>query len=561
MVVGFIHLQTRLRQGKCGSRIKNSRHDGKMENAVLLPKPILVLEQQQQRTSTGPLGSANHTTRTPIALARKRIQRLLDSAITRRRRSQKGPPWNRRMQPRVQRKVTLDQLDTIRTEFASAKQRRKRNSRLTASSSSLHMSSQGIGDSPYKDLDLLQRETEPIRSVEEEEEEEEHQNSSSQSSWSTVHQQPKDMVSSLPLEHIAHQRQGKRIQFTAQHTSKRSLEDLDESLLSLLHEYMTQPVEQYSLLSFHEQQHDLTNNKTNKASTIQSRRWIVRRLTTKEAEFYHNRERGGSAWKQQRYNGTAESFFRLAVPLMPLVGLDLTPVIDLSVDVINNNDKSPEIQRGINDNTNTQHLNNNGRWWSRKEIAALQQHDQVRVRSLRVALLSTDEEVTLAMKGYVRKSDSYTTSSSSNTNHKPDRNMKLRMGYEAIGMAGSLEKIIQPHVSFQSVISWSPSSSAAGTNANNNNLKPFIKVRTEVATSLTLPPLRLPLFPSSVVVANLGSMVTKKALSMVLPHFLRVLCNDFCRWANADAITNSTTAPNSDCDSSPETLEHISQEI
>jgi hypothetical protein len=370
-----------------------------------------------------------------------------------------------------------------------------------------------------------------------------------------------DRVSSLPYERISHQRQGKRIQFTAQHTSKRSLEDLDESLLSLLHEYMTQPVEQYSLLSFHEQQHDLTNNKTNKASTIQSRRWIVRRLTTKEAEFYHNRERGGSAWKQQRYNGTAESFFRLAVPLMPLVGLDLTPVIDLSVDVINNNDKSPEIQRGINDNTNTQHLNNNGRWWSRKEIAALQQHDQVRVRSLRVALLSTDEEVTLAMKGYVRKSDSYTTSSSSNTNHKPDRNMKLRMGYEAIGMAGSLEKIIQPHVSFQSVISWSPSSSAAGTNANNNNPKPFIKVRTEVATSLTLPPLPLPLFPSSVVVANLGSMVTKKALSMVLPHFLKVLRNDFCRWANADAITNSTTAPNSDCDSSPETLEHISQEI
>jgi hypothetical protein len=106
-----------------------------------------------------------------------------------------------------------------------------------------------------------------------------------------------------------------------------------------------------------------------------------------------------------------------------------------------------------------------------------------------VALLSTDEEVTLAMKGYDgRKSDSYATSSTSNTNHSPSRNMKLRMGYEAIGMAGSLEKIIQPHVSFQSVISWSPSSLAAGTNSSNNNPKPFIKVRTEVATSLTLPP-------------------------------------------------------------------------
>ena len=368
----------------------------------------------------------------------------------------------------------------------------------------------------------------------------------------------KGKVSSLPLEHTTHQRQGKRIQFTAQHTSRRSLEDLDESLLSLLHEYMTQPVEHYSLLSFHEQQHDLTNNKTDRASTIQSRRWIVRRLTTKEAEFYHNYERGGSAWKQERYNGTADSFFRLAVPLMPLVGLDLTPVIDLSVDVINNNDKSPKMQRGINDDTN----NNNGRWWSRKEInralSTLQQHDQVRVRSLRVALLSTDEEVTLAMKGYDgRKSDSYATSSTSNTNHSPSRNMKLRMGYEAIGMAGSLEKIIQPHVSFQSVISWSPSSLAAGTNSSNNNPKPFIKVRTEVATSLTLPPLPLPLFPSSLVVANLGSMLTKKALSMVLPHFLKVLSNDFCRWANADAIPNSTTAPNSDCDSSTETSEYI----
>jgi hypothetical protein len=189
-------------------------------------------------------------------------------------------------------------------------------------------------------------------------------------------------------------------------------------------------------------------------------------------------------------------------------------------------------------------------------LSAVQQHDQVRVRSVRVALLSTEEEVILAMKGHGRRSDSHATSSNSNSSSNTNRNMKLRMGYEAIGMAGSLEKIIQPHVSFKSVISWSPSSSAVTI----ANPKPFIKVRTEVATSITIPPLPLPLFPSSLVVANFGSMLTKKALSLVLPHFLKVLCNDFCRWANADAITKSIPAPDSDCDSSVAS-EHIYNEI
>jgi len=115
-----------------------------------------------------------------------------------------------------------------------------------------------------------------------------------------------------------------------------------------------------------------------------------------------------------------------------------------------------------------------------------------------------------------------------------NQNVKQRVGYEAIGMVGSLEKIIKPHVSFQAVISWSPSSSDG-----KKEEKPFIKVKTAVETSLTIPTLPIPRFPSSFVFGNVGSMLTKKALTLVLPHFLKKLEDDFRRWASAPSTDMS----------------------
>ena len=79
---------------------------------------------------------------------------------------------------------------------------------------------------------------------------------------------------------------------------------------SLFVKYMTQPVEQYSLLS----SHDSDKNDV-------GRRWIVRRLTKLESKPYYSRH----------LNDFENNFFRLAVPFKPIIGWDLTPVIDVKV--------------------------------------------------------------------------------------------------------------------------------------------------------------------------------------------------------------------------------------
>ena len=298
-------------------------------------------------------------------------------------------------------------------------------------------------------------------------------------------------------------KEGTRVKFSAKHQSTRSLAIYDELLRELLNDYMTQPVEQYSLLSFHEL-HDKTETR--------SRRWLVRRLTVEEAAFYHN-----DCDAESHYSH--ENFFRLAVPLMPLVGLDLTPVIDLAVDVNVTTSRGSDIGEStsgrMQDGNQGDYKSVRNRWgWRRRKI----EEDEVRIRSLRVALLSTEEEVNQAMGGkpyihgeLIKNSDTLAS--------------VQRMGYEAIGMVGRLEKNMKPHVSFAAVISWS--------DGGNPIEEAHIRVKTEVTTSLTIPPLPIP-FPSSLVVGNIGSVLTRKALALVLPHFLKKLEDDFRRWASVE---------------------------
>lgn len=481
-----------------------TRIKGNSNVEALLPKAAVPLCDVQPRDHPNDNGT-NNIRKGPFSLAR--WNRLLVSSSEQRPQDQNeklwvGPLWNR--QRRIQR---MEDEDTAIRKW------RRRIRRPTA-----HQRSNGTnGIANSRDTGVAVKVSD--RRIPE----------SWQVTQSYLEGNVRQSPSSFP-ENMFTPDGGKRVQFSAQHLAKRSLQELDETLLSLLHEYMTQPVEQYSLLSFHEQlPHE---NKT----TIQSRRWVVRRLTASEAAFYHSQEDSFDSGSGKIR--APEIYFRLAVPLMPLVGLDLTPVIDLSVDVINNNNKTDRTSPVVDDRESTQlFMEGRRRWrWKRgeKSVAAEvkqeQEPDQVRIRSLRVALLSTDAEVKLAMKGKDDRQNPHNKQSSGRNPYPAtsnNQNVKQRVGYEAIGMVGSLEKIIKPHVSFQAVISWSPSSSDINKEKN-----PFINVKTAVETSMTIPTLPIPRFPSSFVFGNVGSMLTKKALTLVLPHFLKKLEDDFRRWAS-----------------------------
>eukprot|EP00956_Cyclotella_meneghiniana_P045015 scaffold349561_cov129-Cyclotella_meneghiniana.AAC.1 len=111
-------------------------------------------------------------------------------------------------------------------------------------------------------------------------------------------------------------------------STRKAVHSLSSSpTLASLTEYMMQPVERYSLLSFHDHcQEDDNNQNTLNSSSVQARRWLVRRLTPAEASEYTVKQEGGSSSSRN-----VDNLFRLAVPLQPLIGWDLTPVIDLEV--------------------------------------------------------------------------------------------------------------------------------------------------------------------------------------------------------------------------------------
>ena len=125
---------------------------------------------------------------------------------------------------------------------------------------------------------------------------------------------------------------GKRVTFFASKESTKIL-SLDDKYTKLLDEYMTLPLEQYSVKSFHDGDSD----------NVEGRRWFLRRLDEEESLQYiddyeprdnhENFMRDGPSEtdKASLQEGARGRFFRLAVPLKPLIGVELTPVIDLEV--------------------------------------------------------------------------------------------------------------------------------------------------------------------------------------------------------------------------------------
>lgn len=264
---------------------------------------------------------------------------------------------------------------------------------------------------------------------------------------------------------------------------------LDDRYSRLLDEYMTLPLEQYSVKSFRDE---------DPGSRMEGRRWFLRRLDAEESLRYREYEprdnhedymRNGGLPGGEENGGVPDyagygRFFRLAVPLAPLIGVELTPVVDLEV--------IQEMDIGV-----------------------------VRVQSLRVSLLSTADEVKALMKTRQRASKPIDRPTQVSQNPSVQQ-----IGTEAIGVVGRVEQAIEPHITFDATITWDQLASSG----------PSVTVKSTAVTSLTIPKramaFRVPLpLPLGLLVRRVGSLLTKKALEVTLPRFLRQLERDLERWA------------------------------
>jgi len=305
--------------------------------------------------------------------------------------------------------------------------------------------------------------------------------------------------SSSSVEDVSEVKDGKRVTFQASKSSERSLLDVssDRRKQDLFRRYMTLPPEHYSLLP--------------STSSISTRRWVVRRLTSEESSPYREQ-----AMNVGLFDGASKNegdYFRLAIPLQPLVGIDLTPVIDVAV-------VSP-----ASSFTNILHSDS---------IDKLS-NSEILVQSLRVALLSATEEVNEAMDGAVKHEGKSRQRSKSQTRRSLNNVNITEMGNEAIGAMGKLEEVMKPHLSFVSTISWNTGNNDEQYGARKllSNDGARLRVQSRVTTSLTIPP-ELPVSIPRVVVSKFGSLVTKRVLAIALPQFLRQLELDFERWASLE---------------------------
>mmetsp|Transcript_129 Transcript_129/g.343 ORF Transcript_129/g.343 Transcript_129/m.343 type:complete len:491 (-) Transcript_129:8-1480(-) len=297
---------------------------------------------------------------------------------------------------------------------------------------------------------------------------------------------------------------GSRVRFKASREASRLISS--RRLVATIDEYMRQEVKDYSLLSFHDEE---------QSGISKQRRWFVRRLTEEEAHGYLS---GSPALSHVANN--VENLFRLAVPLEPLIGWDLTPVIDLEVtppDIIARQD----VGRGEMSGDEADDVT--ARWRFRRSKHT-ESPPVVRIRSLSVSLLSTQEEVKKAMMV---------------GNHSQPTRRDRKIQREAIGMVGKVEELLQPHISFEAELSWIEDVAPGSTsNVQNNISTSEVMCKSSACTSLTIPKIPSDILraavPSSFLVKRLGSTLTSKALAICLPRFLRQLEKDYARWSGTE---------------------------
>lgn len=337
----------------------------------------------------------------------------------------------------------------------------------------------------------------------------------------------------------------RRVTFKATREASKAL---TSNPMATLTEYMTQPVSQYSLLSFHDAE---GSSGSENSKQPMSRRWHVRRLSKEEAKHYLI-----SASSSEEPEVIEESnLFRLAVPLLPLIGWDLTPVIDLEVVPPKNNisvgakvkeglsihDRRKEKSEGtyvIYDTSDIRfdpESTSSAKWAPlrgiRKRISRgydaksddANSHPPppvVKIRSLRVSLLSTQKEVKEVM-------------SSKNKGGKVNQRGGSNMQREAIEMVGKVEEWLRPHITFEAELSWNDgvSNSSGVDNVSSSS----VTVKSTAITSLTIPEIPSDIIrksvPSAFLVKRLGATLTSRALAVCLPRFLNQLEKDYNRWS------------------------------
>jgi len=324
-----------------------------------------------------------------------------------------------------------------------------------------------------------------------------------------------------------------RVTFKATREASATISNNPDSMLSssqraTLTEYMTQPVEDYSLLSFHDEEDPSLNSASHKHKQVTSRRWFVRRLTHEEAGTYIV-DPSCSAVKES-------NLFRLAVPLKPLIGWDLTPVIDLEVipPEMSSDEEASSLNHNIEQSTRSPEEENrdevnSSKWRPLKGLRHAvdgARHEgavrpTVKIRSMSVSLLSTKEEVQQLM------------SKSVGTGNRSGKHIDAKekdMQVEAIGMVGKVEEWLKPHITFDAELSWQE-----GTATTKSSV---VTVRSTAVTSLTIPRIRNDIIrstvPSAFLVKRLGATLTSKALEICLPRFLRQLERDYYRWSGIE---------------------------
>ncbi|KAL3788853.1 hypothetical protein ACHAW5_009210 [Stephanodiscus triporus] len=318
--------------------------------------------------------------------------------------------------------------------------------------------------------------------------------------------------------------------------------------MATLTEYMTQPVSQYSLLSFHDAEG--SRGSENPKQPL-SRRWHVRRLSKEEAKNYII-----SASSSEDAEVMDESnLFRLAVPLLPLIGWDLTPVIDLEVvppkNYISGGAKVKDgssIHDHMNEKTEETYViyetldetchpeSTSSSTWAplrgiRKRMSQRGSETKscvansptsppvVKIRSLRVSLLSTQKEVNEVM-------------SSKNKNSKINQS-RGSMQREAIEMVGKVEEWLRPHITFEAELSWNDG--VSNFEGVHHDSPSTVTVKSTAITSLTIPMIQSDIIrksvPSAFLVKRLGATLTSRALAVCLPRFLNQLEKDYNRWS------------------------------
>lgn len=307
----------------------------------------------------------------------------------------------------------------------------------------------------------------------------------------------------------------------ASHSISNSASMLSPTQRATLTEYMTQPVEDYSLLSFHDEEDLSLSSASHKQVT--SRRWFVRRLTHEEASKYRV---GPSCSSVKESN-----LFRLAVPLQPLIGWDLTPVIDLEVipPETTAEDSTSSLGHNIEQSLRVPEEESRDdadspKWRPLKGIrsrAAQTADPTVKIRSMSVSLLSTKEEVRQLMSKSPgnEKRDGKTIEAK-------DKDMQV----EAIGMVGKVEEWLKPHITFEAELAWQDGTATSKTSV--------VTVKSSAVTSLTIPTIPNDIIratvPSAFLVKRLGATLTSKALEICLPRFLRQLERDYYRWSGIE---------------------------